>query len=292
MKFLAAVGISAALLFVTACSSDSSSSASPEPEGSSSASPTQIASPSEEAGEETPEAEPTPEIITYADVVSEPITTAEICTAYSDLIDQYTSTVAKRTKSLDGKAGDPYRAAKFVGNNGWVYEDLSVDFNNDWEAAATGALNAVSNGQARTVDSLDDYREASLDACGLATNYSALESDISGIDRQQSSVVTAAENKPWYPKGFDEWQTGVAFKHIPRGGDCYGCYYWAYDVVTEDGCPSGLYVEISITDSSDRAIDWTNDTLSSLKAGQKGRLVFRTYNDNANSFDVTEINCR
>lgn len=290
MKIVAAVGVAAGLFFVGACASDSPSSAPQSTADSTSASPAE----SESASNEPSEVEPTPEVITYADVVSGPITNAEICASYADLIDRYTSVVAKRTKSLDGKSNDPYKAAKFVGNNGWVYEDLSVGFNEDWESAATEALNAVSNGQAGTVESLDDYRRASLEACGLDEDYETLRSDVSVVDSDQSSVLSAAEEKPWYPKGYEEWVDGVAFKYNASATrNSYLCG-WAYNVVCRDGCPNGLYVEVNFEDGNGTIVDYGNDYIAQLLPGDKALVQLRVGSrcGNVDSFSVTEVNCR
>lgn len=293
MKRLSAAAIVAALLFVSACSSDSSSSAPPESTDTPSASPNESVNPSEEPEALTPEPDPTPEVTTYADVVSGPITTAEICNSYSELVDRYTSVVAKRDKSLKGKGTDPYKAAKFVGNNAWVNEDLSVGFNKDWEAAATDALNTVSNGQAGTVESLGDYLTASLEACGFDTNYSTLASKISSIDRKQSSVVAAAEKKPWHPKGYNEWFGGdIAWKWTDEScGTRYG-YCWTIRVVSKSGCYGGVYAQVNIS-QNDVIIGWTNDRLGSLPPGKVGKMAFTRYGGRGiKSASLTELNCR
>jgi len=290
-----AVVIAAALLLVGACSSESSSSAPQQSADTPSASPTEPASPSEEPEAATPEPEPTPEVITYADVVTGPLTTAEICNSYSELVDRYTSVVAKREKSLDGKADDSYKAAKFVRKNAWIYEDLSVGFTRDWEASATDALNTVSNGQAGTVESLDAYREASLEACGLGTNYSGLVSEISSIDRKQASVVTAAENKPWYPKGYTEALDGVAVKWVDGSDPCGRgplCWYWHLSVTSESGCPRGLYVETNLLNSGGTVVSWTNASVPSLRPGQKAKLPLYTYDRSVDGIELAEISCR
>ena len=111
MNRLSAVAIAAALLFVSACSSDSSSSAPQESTDTPSASPTEPVSPSEEPEAATPEPDPTPEVITYVDVVVGPLTNATICDDYATLIEKYESVVVKRTESLEGKAGDHRSAA-------------------------------------------------------------------------------------------------------------------------------------------------------------------------------------
>lgn len=293
MKRIGIVIATTAVLFISACSSESASDAQQESQDSSSQATVETEESPESASVEDPEPDPTPEVITYMDVISGPITNAEICTSYTELIDRYTAVVDKRTKSLEGKDDDPYKAAKFVGNNGWVYEELSVGFDDDWVAASTQALNSVSNGQAGTVESLDDYQQASLEACGLDADYSALASSVSSIDREQSSVLSAAESKPWYPKNFSPYGPDLAVKWVDASADCFTrCWYWTLDVISRDGCPSGIYGELSI-EKNGVAINWTNDTLALLQPGQKGRLQFITYDDRSygGTGSLAELNC-
>jgi len=253
-----------------------------------------LAAPESEPSDEPSPSPSSPEPTTYADVVSGPVTSAEICDSYSAVLDQYGEIIAKREKSLKGKDEDPYKAAKFANKNAWLYEDLPVGFEAEVTAAVTDALNTVSDGQAGLVESLDPYREDSMQACGLGQKYSTVEGDVAAIDRQQASVVTAANNKPWYPKNFSPYGADLAVKLIDNAGiDCYSrCWYWTAEVISRDGCPSGLYGELSI-EKNGTAISWTNDSLSRLKPGQKGRLQFITYDDRAygGTGSLAELNC-
>lgn len=239
-----------------------------------------------------PEPEPTPEVTTYEDVVTGSLTNAEICASYTELLDAYGAVVTKRTKSLKGKTKDPYKAASFVKKNGWVYRDLSVAFNDDWTRAVTDALNSASDGQAGAVESLDDYREASLTACGLDDAYSDIESGVKGIDSRQASVVSAAENRPWYSKGYNPYGTDLAWKWTDESCGYSSGYCWTVRVQTRDGCYGGLYAEINI-EKNGTVIGYSNDSLGSLGAGKTAKLEFIHYDRGAGTLtgQLTEIRC-
>jgi len=281
-------------LVLTGCTTATTSTSESPDEASATAESEQSPSPADEPSADPSPSSNTPEPITYADLVSGPVTTAEICDSYGAVLDQYGDIVAKRKKSLKGKDKDPYKAAKFANNNGWLYEDLAVGFERDVTASVTDALNTVSDGQAGLVESIDPYRDDSMQACGLDQEYSTVEGDVAAIDRQQASVVTAANNKPWYPKNFTPYGSDLALKWIDNAGvDCFSrCWYWTVEVISRDGCPSGLYGEMSI-EQNGTAITWTNDSLSRLKPGQKGRMQFITYDDRAygGTGSLSELNC-
>jgi len=280
------------MLVLSGCSSATTSSPEPPEETSTSMEVEESPSPAAEPSDEPSPSPSTPEPTTYADVVVGSATTADICDNYSAILDQYDEIVGKRTKSLKGKDKDPYKAAKFANKNGWIYEDLAVAFDRDMTESATDALNAVSDGQAGVVESLEPYLEDSLQSCGLNQQHSTLTGDISTIDRQQAAIVTSAGNKPWYPKSYNEYTSNVAWKWAEGPDPCgYSrCWYNYIKVISRDGCPSGLYAEVNKLNSAGTVIGWSNDSVPSLGAGQKARLVFVSY-DPSDSSSLAEISC-
>lgn len=136
------------------------------------------------------------------------------------------------------------------------------------------------------------YLVDSLDACGLTTAKEEALGKAQEVNALAERINSAAERKPWYPKDYDLAQDGIAYKWVRGGGsDCYSCSYWTMDVIARDGCPSGLYVELNIKDRSGTIIDWTNDTVPSLRSGDKARLTFETYNDRAETAQISQFSC-
>jgi|GEM_PF-5765510 len=286
---IAVVGIIAGVVVLGAIgsmgdSSDSTASLEVTTNESSESNPT----PSDEPGVETEEV-----VITYEDLIVDNVTTDEICESYSAVLETFDVVVSKRTKSLSGKADDPYTAATFVRRNAWVSEDDAlIKFQSQWEDAATTALNSVSDGRAGQLESTGAYFDASLEECGLSDAYKAQLSSVIKVNATQRKVVSAADRKPWYPKGYKEYYSGLAFQVANFNVDCYSrCFYWRYDVISKDGCPSGLYLEVQFTDSSDRVIDWTNESIQSLAPMQKARVLFKTYEVNANTWNFSDVSC-
>jgi hypothetical protein len=62
-------------------------------------------------------------------------------------------------------------------------------------------------------------------------------------------------------------------------------------IIAREGCPSSLYAEITILDSSGTNIGYTNDTTSGLGAGQKAKMVFETFEPGAKNARLAEISC-
>jgi len=112
--------------------------------------------------------------------------------------------------------------------------------------------------------------------CAFDSRESAALRALGSYDSSVKGAVRLANSAPWYPNGYFDAGDGLAGKWTRDYVDCYGCSYWTMDVVSKNGCPSGVYVEMSILRDG-VAVDWTNDTLASLSPGQRGKLEFRAY---------------
>ena len=121
-------------------------------------------------------------------------------------------------------------------------------------------------------------------------------------DKTNSSLnsVTAQTTKkvvlPWYPEGFTEYEgdSQIAWRWLDFGSEyscSYGDYCWGMSIISRDGCPSSLYAEITILDSSGTNIGFTNDTTSGLGAGQKAKMIFETFTAGANTARLAKISC-
>jgi hypothetical protein len=81
----------------------------------------------------------------------------------------------------------------------------------------------------------------------------------------------------WYPKGYQEWQDGLAFRWVKSkdlkcpaySGGCWGMY-----VIARDGCPQNLYVELSVENRAGDVVGFTNDLVGSVEAGRRAKLTF------------------
>ena len=238
-----------------------------------------------------------PVAVTYEDIIVGDITTSEICGTYSELIEKNDGVISRRTKYLD-KEWNPYKAASYVNKNDWVNDDPVAKFEAQWAKVGTTALNSASGGQADQVESIEGYLDASLKECELQEQHQDQNKSLSIIKNRQSKVVSAAASKPWYPKGFEEWpqDSNMAYKYaINKGGDPCGyssCRFGKYEVISEDGCPSGVYAEMNFMDADGTVRDWSNDTVSYLAPKQKALLTFVSYSAPGGTIRLTELNCR
>ena len=132
-------------------------------------------------------------------------------------------------------------------------------------------------------------REACPEEFGaFDSTYSSLQASAARFSR----MSTLASQVPWYPEGFREYSSTIAYQWVKNAGNnCYSCRYSTVDIISKRSC-SGVYAEVNFEDSSGRVVDWTNDTLPYLDAYQVGRLQFETYIRNGTVTSIVEISCR
>lgn len=99
------------------------------------------------------------------------------------------------------------------------------------------------------------------------------------------------------PAGYDRHTTsrgvgvGVEWVEVTSGECRSGVACWAVNVVTEKPCPRSLYASIALFNAGGDNMGWTNDTAQGVVAGERTRLVFTTYERDAASARIAEINC-
>jgi hypothetical protein len=98
---------------------------------------------------------------------------------------------------------------------------------------------------------------------------------------------------PWYPDGFEERISDIAFKPLKKNLDCYSCRGNHYEVIARYGCPNRLYVEANHLTSSGTIYAWSNDVVRNLAAGQKAIIELYTYSSGGSNTKtrITEISC-
>ncbi len=111
-----------------------------------------------------------------------------------------------------------------------------------------------------------------------------------------SKTTTVGTRSTWIiPSGYTAWgaDANLAYKYV----DEPKCTYedgicTAINVISEVGCPSSLYGEISFLDKAGVQYGYTNDTISSLPAGSVGELTFDILDyERFASFNLTKISC-
>lgn len=105
---------------------------------------------------------------------------------------------------------------------------------------------------------------------------------ISDTDPFKAPTTTTTTAPPWYPAGYTAYSytDEIAWRWMPKG--TYRCdsgsSCWGVEVVAHYGC-SGVYAEVSVVDSADRVIDYANDSIGAVRAGQHGILKPSFYSD-------------
>jgi hypothetical protein len=99
--------------------------------------------------------------------------------------------------------------------------------------------------------------------------------------------------QPWSaPAGMTKYDSTTAYAWVtPKTGECISDRCWAMDVVTRDGCPTSLYVELSLTDSAGTNVGFTNDVAGVVSAGQKAHLIFDSFEDAASKATLADVTC-
>jgi len=94
------------------------------------------------------------------------------------------------------------------------------------------------------------------------------------------------------PAGMTRFDSTTAYKWIdPAASDCISDSCWAMEVVTQNGCPNSLYVELSLEDAAGTAVGYTNDVAGSVAAGQKARLTFDSFEKSATKAKLSQVTC-
>lgn len=114
-----------------------------------------------------------------------------------------------------------------------------------------------------------------------------------------SATRTTAKATPtpiatkWYPKGYSEVQDGIAFAWIPNKKVSCPTYTtcWQAYVIARDGCPSSLYVELSVENKAGDAIGFTNDVAGTVRPGQRAKLTFISTSDEQARAALAEVSC-
>lgn len=119
----------------------------------------------------------------------------------------------------------------------------------------------------------------------------------SGSSSQNNSAeqVLVEADTSWIPSEFNVYSDNpnVGWRWLKnKEYKCtLGDFCWGMMVVTKDGCKNSLYAEVSILDKNNVQIGYTNDTASQSLPMQQTKLVFNTFEDDADSARLSKISC-
>jgi len=216
------------------------------------------------------------------------------CKELAKVISAQSKIVTSRISATEKPSSDPYDSSEYLQTIEWEDTRHSLVIL-DEKKAITNPILAAGSLSIPTDSQYKGFVAESVTACGLETVSSDLDKSANRLDSRLTSMQSSANNLPWYPKGFNEYtgDSQIAWRWAERGEyRCsYGDYCWGMFITAREGCPSSLYAEITILDSSETNIGFTNDTTSGLGAGQKAKLVFETFASGAKTARLAKISC-
>lgn len=124
----------------------------------------------------------------------------------------------------------------------------------------------------------NQWIDFALAQCGALGQYESNVALLAEADRIFDRVREMAANAPWYPEGFSEYSSGLAYRwSTDEGGwPCNNCSFWKMTVLTKNGCPYGVYGEINILRRGS-VVGWTNDLIDYLGPGETAILNYVRY---------------
>jgi len=214
------------------------------------------------------------------------------CKELASVIRSQTKLVASRIVATEKPSSDPYDSAEYIGKIEWE-STIHADTVFGLKRATTDPVLASGSTTIPLEPQYIGFVGDSIIACGLVQDSAALDDSAFKLDQRLLNMKSLANNLPWYPKGFDEYQPGFAFKKSTKKGlDCYSCWGIVFEVVSNKSCPNTMYVEANFLDSSGAVFDWSNDTVHALKAGQIAYVQLITYGfSGSGTVHVTKVDC-
>lgn len=255
---------------------------------------TKTANDSTSSSKGTTTTETTPAISWTANLkpgVSGPDISAALCPDLGSFIKTQLQIIADRLNQTEKPMNDAFESADYLTKIDWEAFKHKEDAIERQLSITNSAL--LSNSAVTpTDDQAEEFLQDTITTCGFEVDAQKLTKEAIRLDTRLQSMQLKANNLPWYPKGFEEYFPGVAFKKSSRGLDCYSCRGIVYEVVTNKSCPNQLYVEANFLDSSGSIFDWSNDTVQSLPAGTIAYVELITFSSSGSgTVMVTEANC-
>jgi hypothetical protein len=199
-------------------------------------------------------------------------------------------------------SGTARKASAFISATSWVSGTETADVQAAVAKALAGGLDEVI-ARTATIRGSDraafatlweqDFQALALKACGVQDKVNGAISAQAAFEEAKSGLITFAASVPWYPDGFSEWpdDSNIAWKWV-NGGTCsLGDWCWHIKVITQTGCPNGIYAELNELDSAGNVIDYSNDTIPRLGPLSTAILEFSTFNTNADKGQMATITC-
>lgn len=215
-----------------------------------------------------------------------------ICSDIDSVLKKQAKIVQRRLDATTKPSVDPFDSADYLKTIDWEsfehYDNVVAE-----ERAVSDPVLSTSTMSIPTDEQKQAFLKDSLVTCGLDKTSAQTLADANTLDSRLGTMRSRANNLPWYPKGFDEYEDGIAYRFLKsKEFNCsYGDHCWGMYVISQSGCPSSLYVELTILDSNGSNIGFTNDTTSGLSPGQQAKMVFEDFTPGAQQARIAKISC-
>lgn len=116
------------------------------------------------------------------------------------------------------------------------------------------------------------WETLNLSNCNLSDSFTSKISELDATSIEFTRVESLANSKPWYPNGFSQHSSELAYKWYEGEADpCESeCSYWAIDVISKSGCSSiSVTIEVVVNTS---LVETLSSSSGSVQPGEKVRL--------------------
>lgn len=216
-----------------------------------------------------------------------------------------TKAIKLRSKAMSAAKGvSVWSASTYISKNSWVNDsrDLSQEFQAELRNLIDPILRINVEGTHRegAVSGLNQrkalwqaaFLDFAISDCKLSDALSKSENIVSQVQTSAISIQTAASNRPWYPKGYEEISGYPDYAYKNGGASCSYSFgsCATFRIVAKYGCAGTLYVETNSLENG-VIVDWGNDTVRALAPGQIAAMETTFSNDAGGNWTFTELNC-
>lgn len=252
------------------------------------------------AAAESSDAAPSPSATKapYIDLLTDPakLVMPGQCDSLEEVVDRWDTTAKEALASSKKATKDAWAAASYAAENAWVDTSPDTEFEAEIAAIIDPALDSLTGGRGDLVQNQSVYVTDVMRECQIVAKYGAADRKVSDMASRGRVIAADAATKPWYPKGYNEYllDDTIAWKWLKTSQfDCdyYYATCWGMSIVAKDGCPTGLYAEIDIKDSSGQKVSYSNDLSNYAGPGEKVKFVFNDFTDGRLTGSLNKINC-
>ncbi len=214
----------------------------------------------------------------------------QICKPLKSSIVAQNKSASRYMALTDPVMGNAYKGQEFLSANSWTSSSQGDTFIFELETTAGGVL-ATATMSTPTRSMQLAFLLDSLVVCDLQTQYDEALGLSTQVDSRILAVRSSVKNLPWYPEGFESYDSNTAYRFQDKGEfrcDYFSC--WGMEFVSKVSC-SSFYVEITILDSSGANIGYSNDSASGVQPNQKVKMKFDAVEDAAQTARLAKVSC-